>query len=139
MLHRFSNLMILASWSFAWFSAAVHVHSGHDCHHGSAVAVGHTHSHTHTGGTHSHCHAHHGSVHRHAETPASPNGTSSDKAPSIAGKCVLCDLNALELVESPIADVEPCSVIVSAASVRTAEAPESSARYALRGRAPPIC
>lgn len=135
MLHRLSILMILASWLFAWFSAAVHVHSGDDCHHGPAVAAGQAHA----GGTHSHCHAHYGSVHRYAEAPASPGNVSSDAAPSIAGECVLCDLNALELVESSIAEVEPCSVTVSATAARTTGAPDIASRYALRGRAPPIC
>ncbi|MGZ0166638.1 MAG: hypothetical protein ACKVII_22155 [Planctomycetales bacterium] len=142
MLHRLSILMILASWSFAWFSASVHVHHpGHDCHHDVAESVPHSHS----GGGHSHCHSHGKSAHKHSEpSKASENfGATHESSPedplSVSGDCPLCDLIALELAGTPIAEVAPAETLIADAQLASAAAPASAARYALRGRAPPTC
>ena len=141
MLHRLSILMILASWSFAWFSASVHVHHpGHDCHHDvSAADVAHSAPHSHSGGTHSHCHSHGETAHSHSETSEPVDKTSSDNPPSVSGDCPLCDLIALELAATPLVEVAPAETLIAEAQQPPVVAPESAARYSLRGRAPPIC
>ena len=142
MLHRLSILMILASWSLAWFSASVHVHhTGHDCHHGvtESADVAHPVSHSHSGGTHSHCHGHGETAHSHSESSEPVDKTSSDNLPSVSGDCPLCDLIALELAATPLVEVAPAETLIDEAQLPRVAAPESAARYSLRGRAPPIC
>jgi hypothetical protein len=135
MLHRLSILMILASWSFAWFSASVHVHHpGHDCHHDVAESVDHSHS-----GTHSHCHSHGKISHTHSKPSEQTDENSSEHLPSVSGGCPLCDLIALELASTPIAEVAPSESLLAEAQLSPAADPASARRYALRGRAPPIC
>jgi len=142
MFHRLSILMILASWSFAWFSASVHVHHpGHDCHHEVAESVPHSHS----GGGHSHCHSHGKSAHNHSESSKDSKacgptheGRSEDPL-SLSGDCLLCDLIALELAGTPIAEVAPVETLAAETQLPSAADPASAARYSLRGRAPPTC
>jgi hypothetical protein len=144
MFHRLSILMILASWSFAWFSASVHVHHpGHDCHHDVAESVSHSHahshSHSHSSGAHSHCHDHGKTAHRHPEPSDSTRTDGSENLPVATGDCPLCDLIALELAASQAAEVARAETLISTAPMLRATAPASAARYTLRGRAPPIC
>ena len=133
MLHRLSILMILASWSFAWFSASVHVHHpGHGCHHDVAELADDAHSvaHSHSGGTHSHshCHSHGKTAHSHSETSGPVDKTSPDTLPSVSGDCPLCDLIALELAATPLAEVAPAETLIAEAQLPPVVAPESAAR-----------
>jgi hypothetical protein len=136
MLRRLSILMILASWSFAWFSASVHVHhSGHDCHNDVAESVPHSHS----AGTHSHCHRHGQTAHKHLETSEPTEKNSSKSLSTVSGHCPLCELIALELAAPQAEEVASAETLVAEASLPHAAAPASAARYSLRGRAPPTC
>jgi hypothetical protein len=144
MLRRLSILMILASWLFAWFSASVHVHDpGHDCEHGVAQsdAEATRHSHSRTTHTHSHSHEHvHGpSAHKHSKSSEPVDKTSSENLPSVSGDCPLCNLIALQLAATPLAEVAPSDDLIVEAQLLPAAAPASAARYSLRGRAPPAC
>ena len=142
MLRRLSILMILASWSFGWFSASVHVHHpGHDCHHDVAESaeVAQSVPHSHSGGSHSHCHSHGKTAHSHSETSEPVDKTSSDSLPSVSGDCPLCDLTALELAATPLAEMAHAETLIAEAQLPPAAAPATASRYALRGRAPPIC
>jgi hypothetical protein len=135
MLRRLSILMILANWSFAWFSASVHVHHGHACNHDAASVV----SHSHGGKTDGHCHSHSGFAHSHAAGHKSPDKGVPENKSSLSGICLLCDLTALELAVTPVAELVPYEVCVAAESLPSVTAPTATARYALRGRAPPSC
>lgn len=142
MLRRLSILMILASWSFAWFSASVHVHHpGHDCNHDVAESadVAQSVTHSHSGGAHSHCHSHGKTTHSHSATSEPVDKTSSDNLPAVSGDCPLCDLIALELATTPLAEATPAETLIAEAQQPPVTVPESAVRYSLRGRAPPIC
>ncbi|MFT5328241.1 MAG: hypothetical protein ACI8P0_006154 [Planctomycetaceae bacterium] len=58
--------------------------------------------------------------------------------PSVSGDCPLCDLIALELAATPLVEVAPGETLIAEAQLPLVAAPESAARYTLRGRAPPI-
>jgi hypothetical protein len=136
MFHRLSILMTLTSWSFAWFSASVHVHHpGYDCHHDVAHSVPHAHS----SGPHSHCHSHEKTAHRYSESSDPIEKSGSENLPVASGDCPLCDLIALELAAHPTAEVAPVETLIVRASLPHAMPPVSAARYSLRGRAPPVC
>ncbi|MGZ0173479.1 MAG: hypothetical protein ACKVHE_28490 [Planctomycetales bacterium] len=136
MFHRLSILITLASWSFAWFAASVHVHhSGHDCHHDVSESVPHSHS----GSTHSHCHSHGKTAQKNSEQSESTPENSSGNLPAVSGDCPLCDLTALELAAPQAAEVAPAGTLIAEAALPHAAAPDNAARYALRGRAPPTC
>jgi hypothetical protein len=140
MIHRLSILMILASWSFAWFSASVHVHHpGHDCHHDCHHDVAESVPHSHSGDTHSHCHSHGKTAHKHSEPSEPTDGGDSERRPSVSGDCPLCDLIALELAAPQNAEVAPAESLIAEAQLPPVAAPECAARYSLRGRGPPIC
>jgi len=128
--------MTLTSWSFAWFSASVHVHhQGHDCHHDVAKSVPHAHS----VGMHSHCHGHEKTAHRHSESSDPVEKSGFENLQVAAGDCPLCDLIALELAAHPTAEVAPAKILIARALLLHAMPPASAARYSLRGRAPPVC
>lgn len=136
MFHRLSILMTLATWSFAWFSASVHVHHpGHDCHHGVTESAPHSHS----GDTHAHCHSHGKAAHKHSEASEPTGGNGSERRPSVSGDCPLCDLIALELAAPQNAEVAPAETLIAEPSLPHAAGPACAARYSLRGRAPPTC
>lgn len=135
MLRRFSILLILTSWSFAWFSASVHVHHSHDCNHNVASLA----THSHDGTTHSHCHRHNGSAHCLSAGEESPDEDIPENKSTLSGDCPLCDLIALELAGTASAEVARCEVRFVTALLPSVAVPTASARYALRGRAPPSC
>ena len=133
MLRRFSILMILANWLFAWSSATVHIHHGHDCSHAVTASVPHVHA----GDSHGHCHSHGKFVHNHAAASESTGGSDDEEHPSVSGDCPLCDLTAMELFATSLLKVSPPVICVASVSLLPVASPTVSARYSLRGRAPP--
>ena len=130
MFHRLYILITLASWSFAWFSASVHVHNhpSHECHHHVVKSVPHP-------GAHTHCHA----THNHHETLESGENRRLDDVPAVSGGCPLCDLIALELAATPLVEVASSAILTKQARLPRLTATAIASRYSLRGRAPPAC
>jgi hypothetical protein len=133
MLHRFSILMILASWLFAWSSATVHIHHGYDCSHAFSASV----SHVHGVRSHGHCHNHGEYVHSQSAVSESTGEGGDEERPSVSGDCPLCDLTAMELSATPFVGMAPSVVCVDSVSLPQVASPTVVARYSLRGRAPP--
>lgn len=135
MLHRLSILTILASWLFAWSSATVHIHHGHDCSHAVTASVPHVHSER----SHGHCHGHGEFVHSHSAASESTDEAGNEERSSFSGNCPLCDLTAMELSATTFVEVAPPAVCVTSVSPPPVTRPAANARYSLRGRAPPAC
>lgn len=117
MPRRILNLTILASWLFAWSSAALHHHS-HDCHHETAE----------TAREETHCGHHH-----HHDVPAEePTHESWD------AECRLCELLAVPFDAPQSATVVSLEPMPSIAVWLTAPEPTIVPPRRWNGRAPPL-
>lgn len=123
MQRRLFNLTILASWLFAWSSAALH-HHGHDhgCHHHDDVATAEPEA--------ASCsHDHH---HDHGPT------TEEEDAPVWVAECRLCELLALNVNLSQTATLDSTEFLTRLKPRLDATEPVGPQPRNWRGRAPPL-
>ena len=119
MLRRILNLTILASWLFAWSTAALHNHS-HDCEHLSDESATH-----HAVAACGH--------HHHDDEPADETDSGSWDA-----ECRLCEIQAIPFTAPQAAEVASIESMPSTAPRLNASGPSVAPPRRWNGRAPPL-